>query len=191
MHTIEPHYTWRDYYIAENDEKSPFFGREYSEFYFTHSIYDHYIHPQWDYFGSDTLFLKIVYSDYSRGFSIIEFLGEWNDCLFNDIMFLKRNVIEILLKSGINKFILIGENVFNFHVSDDSYYEEWFDELEEEGWIVALNFREHVKQEFLNEHLDNYIIFGGNFDVFDNWRSFKPLKLFTRIEGELMHRLNP
>ena len=189
MHTIEPHFTWRDYYVAENDEKSPFFGREYSEFYFTHAIYDHYIHPQWDYFGSDTLFLKIIYADYMRGFAIIELIGEWNDCLFNDIMFLKRNVIEVLLKNGINKYILIGENVFNFHVSDDSYYEEWFNELEE-GWIVGLNFREHVKQEFMNERLDDYIIFGGTLDDFYNWRSFKPLKLYTRIEGELMHRLN-
>jgi hypothetical protein len=190
MHTIEPHYTWRNYYIAENDEKSPFFGREYSEFYFTHAIYDHYIHPQWDEFGSETLFLKIIYADYQRGFAIIEFIGEWNDCLFNDVMFLKRNVIEILMENGINKFVLIGENIFNFHVSDDSYYQEWYDELED-GWIVALNFREHVKQEFISGNLDDYIILGGHFDVFDDWRSFKPLKLFTRIVGEIMHRLKP
>ncbi len=189
MHLIEPYYSWRDYYTAENDEKSPFFGREYSEFYFTNTIYDHYIHPQWDHFGSDTLFLKIIYADYARGFTIIELIGEWNDCLFNDIMFLKRNVIEVLIKNGIQKFILIGENVFNFHVSDDSYYQEWFEDLEE-GWIVALNFREHVKQEFFNENLDAFIHFRGDFDIFDEWRTFKPVKLFNHIEGELMHRLD-
>ncbi len=190
MHEIEPHFSWRLYYTAESDERSPFFGREYSEFYFIHTIYNHYIHPQWDDFGSETLFLKIIYADYNLGFAIIEMLGEWNDCLFNDIMFLKRNVVESLIESGIRKFILIGENVFNFHSSDDSYYEEWFSELED-GWIVGLNFRDHVRQEFFNENLDQYIILGGVFDHFDNWRTLSPVRLFTSIEGELMRRLNP
>ena len=45
MHAIEPHYNWRDYYIASEDERSPFYGRIYSEFEFTHAIYDHVIHP--------------------------------------------------------------------------------------------------------------------------------------------------
>ena len=45
---------------------------------------------------------------------------------------------------GINKYILIGENILNFHYSDDSYYEEWFDDNGDNGWIVLLNFREHV-----------------------------------------------
>ena len=36
----------------------------------------------------------------------------------------------------------IGENVLNFHHSDDAYYEEWFDEvMEDDGWIALLNFR--------------------------------------------------
>ncbi|MFP4526315.1 MAG: hypothetical protein ACLFNL_07995 [Bacteroidales bacterium] len=188
MHLIEPHYSWRDVYISENDQNSPFFGREYSEFYFTNTIYDHYIHPQWDYFGSDTLFLKIIYADYSFGFTIIELLGEWNDCLYNDIMFFKRNVIEPLLNKGIDKFILIGENIFNFHVSDDSYYEEWFEELGD-GWIVALNFRDHVKQEFFSEQLDNFIYMGGNFDTYIDWRSYKPYRLFTKIKDQLIRRL--
>src|SRR6056297_37673 len=121
MHTIEPYYNWRKYYRAEADQKSPFSGRKYSEFFFTNSVYNYYIHPQWDDFGSETLFLKIIYNDYLKRFSIIELIGEWNDCLFNDIMFLKRNVIEVLMESGITKFILIGENVFNFRSSDDSY----------------------------------------------------------------------
>ncbi len=94
MHTIEPHYSWRDFYIASEDENSPFYGREYSEFEFTHSIYDHYIHPQWDSIGSSTLFIKILYANYEEGFCIIELMGEWNDCLHNDIMYLKRNIIE-------------------------------------------------------------------------------------------------
>lgn len=188
MHTLEPHYRWRNYYVSENDERSPFFGKEYSEFYFTHTIYDHYIHPQWDYIGSDTLFLKIIYADYNKGFVVIEFLGEWNDCLFNDIMFLKRNVLEVLIKQGIKKFILIGENIFNFHASDDSYYQEWYDDIEQ-GWIAGVNFRDHVRKEFETESLDDFITFGGILDDFDNWRSFPPQLFFQRIDDEISHRI--
>ncbi len=184
MHTIEPYYNWRKYYRAEADQKSPFFGRKYSEFFFTNSVYNYYIHPQWDDFGSETLFLKIIYTDYLKGFSIIELIGEWNDCLFNDIMFLKRNVIEVLIKNGINKFILIGENVYNFHFFDSSYYEEWYDEIED-GWILAMNFQNHVRDELIREGLGDYIIMGGHFDAFDDWRSYKPQKLYGRIIRDL------
>ncbi|HVE60288.1 MAG TPA: hypothetical protein VNA26_00615, partial [Chitinophagaceae bacterium] len=78
MHTIEPFYNWRHLYMSEEDENSPFFGREYSEFEFTNSIYDHFIHPQWDDIGSPTLFMKIIFADYEEGFAVIELLGEWN-----------------------------------------------------------------------------------------------------------------
>ena len=79
MHDIEPFWNWRHRYTAEEDELSPFFGREYSEFYFTNAVYDHAIHPQWDAFGSSTLYLKILYADYDDGFAIIELIGECTD----------------------------------------------------------------------------------------------------------------
>jgi len=47
MQDIEPYYRWRDLYIADEDELSPFYGREYSEFEYTNTIYNYYIHPQW------------------------------------------------------------------------------------------------------------------------------------------------
>ena len=72
MHTIEPYFNWRDLYIASEDEKSPFYEREYNEFEFTHAIYDHLIHPQWDEIGSPTLFIKILFVDYDESFAIIE-----------------------------------------------------------------------------------------------------------------------
>jgi hypothetical protein len=59
-------------------------------------VYDHVIHPQWDNFGS-TLYLKLLFADYDEGYVIIELIGEWNDLLHNDIMFLKRNIIEPLM----------------------------------------------------------------------------------------------
>ena len=60
MHTIEPHYNWRNLYIASEDKLSPFYQREYNEFEFSQAIYDHYIHPQWDQIGSATLYIKII-----------------------------------------------------------------------------------------------------------------------------------
>ena len=78
MHDIEPYFKWRDWYTAEEDTRSPFYGREYSEFEFTHAVYNYLIHPQWDEFGSKTLYLKILYADYDEHFAIIEMLGEWN-----------------------------------------------------------------------------------------------------------------
>src|SRR5210317_610552 len=106
MQDIEPYYGWRDYYISSEDELSPFFGREYSEFEYSNTIYNYFIHPQWDDFGSNSLYLKILFADYNSGFAIIEFIGEWNDCLHNDIMRLKRDVIDDLIHNGINKYIL-------------------------------------------------------------------------------------
>src|ERR1700741_550312 len=119
MHEIEPYYNWRHLYTAEEDENSPFYGREYSEFEFSNTIYNYYIHPQWDDFGSQTLYIKILFVDYDQKYAVIEFIGEWNDAINNDIMLLKRDIVESMMRYGINKFILIGENVLNFHVSDD------------------------------------------------------------------------
>jgi hypothetical protein len=128
MHEIEPYYLWRDDYIAAEDERSPFFETQYSEFYFDKQLYNFLIHPQWDDFGSSTMYIKVLYTDYIENYSIIEFIGEWNDAINNDIMLLKREIIELMIGEGINKYILIGENVLNFHASEDSYYGgRWLD----------------------------------------------------------------
>jgi hypothetical protein len=189
MHDIEPYYAWRHLYIASEDKFSPFYKREYSEFEFTHAVYNYLIHPQWDEIGSSTLYLKILFVNYDEGFAIIELFGEWNDVIHNDIMYLKRNVADALIMKGVTKFILIGEHVFNFHALDDDYYQEWFDDIEE-GWIVALNFRDHNIREFKRANLDYYIAFGGKFDHF-NWRGFEPNQLFHVIDALIMKRLNP
>ena len=188
MHEIEPYYRWRDDYIASEDPLSPFFDTKYSEFEFDKQIYNYLIHPQWDFFGSQTLYLKVLYADYDLGFSIIEFIGEWNDALHNDIMTLKREIIELMVDEGLNKFILIGENVLNFHSSDDCYYEEWFQDVED-GWIAGINFREHVISEFKRNNIDYYINLGGNLDDMA-WRNLKPIQLFKNIEKELSRRLD-
>src|ERR1043165_3494360 len=171
MHEIEPYYNWRHLYTAEEDENSPFFGKEYSEFEFSQAVYNYYIHPQWDEFGSRTLYLKIIYADYELDYAVIEMIGEWNDAIENDIMSLKRDVIDFLMHAGISKFILITENVLNFHSGDKDYYQEWFEENNEnKGWVVALNMSEAAQYDFKRKNLDNYIELVNLSD----WRIYKP-----------------
>lgn len=79
MHSIEPYDRWRGIYDAAEDEKSPFFGREYHEFEFVNQVYNYVIHPQWDEFGSETLYCKILFVDDRQQVAILEFIGEWND----------------------------------------------------------------------------------------------------------------
>ncbi len=187
MHDIEPFYKWQKFYEASEDERSPFYGREYNLFSYTNDIYGYYIHPQWDYFGTETLYIKLIFADYQHKVAILEFIGEWNDALNNDIMFLKRNIIDHLTRQGINQFILIGENVLNFHGSDDSYYEEWFDDVED-GWIAAINFRDFVMDEWQKYNLDWYLNYGGNLEI-NNWRTMKPIDLFEKVKSMVMRRI--
>ena len=190
VHTLEPFYNWRHRYTAEEDERSPFFGTEHSEFEFTHAVYDHAIHPQWDEFGSETLYLKVLFADYDEGCVIIELIGEWNDLLGNDVMFLKRDIVEPMMSHGINRFILIGENVLNFHAGDEEYYSEWFDEANDnDGWIAMLNFREHVRDDMKAANIDQYFLMGGQLDQTD-WRTFEPEDLVEKISGFVQRRLS-
>ena len=185
MHDIEPHFKWRNEYESTNDEILPFYGKVHSEFHFTNKVYNYYIHPQWDEFGSDTLYLKVLFADYEQGFGIIELIGEWNDAINNDIMFLKREIIDPMIDAGIQKFILICENVLNFHGSDDSYYEEWHEDISDEfGWICILNTLEHVEEEMKVHQLHYFMNFGGPFSAV-NWRVLKPKNLFELIQRVL------
>ncbi|MFT4678219.1 MAG: hypothetical protein ACI9RU_000423 [Litorivivens sp.] len=191
MHTLEPYYNWRLHYVASEDPRSPFFDREYSEFSYSQALYNHLIHPQWDDFGSSTLFLKVLFADYSDGFCVIELMGEWNDCLHNDIMILKRDIIEPMMSEGICRFILIGENVLNFHQSDDCYYEEWFDEVEDaDGWVALVNFRDHVLEEFEAANVDSYFVMGGKINELD-WRTHTPRMVYNKIGEHVQRRLGP
>ncbi|WP_138994477.1 hypothetical protein [Larkinella sp. C7] len=188
MHEIEPFYNWEKWYNASDDPNSPFFGRVYNMTQYTNTIYGYYIHPLWDEIGSETLYCKILFADYDRRFVVIELFGEWNDTLHNDIMYLKRQVIDPLVNEQINKFILVGENILNFHGSDDSYYEEWFEDVED-GWIAAVNFRDFVESEWKRFRLDYYMNFGGTLDEIDNWRTLKPAAFFDLVNSLIIRRL--
>jgi hypothetical protein len=183
MHEIEPFYNWRHLYMAEEDEQSPFFGKEYSEFEFSNTVYNYYIHPQWDEFGSRTLYLKILFVDYDFNYAIIEMIGEWNDAVENDIMQLKRSIVDEMIPKGVNKFILITENVLNFHSSDKDYYEEWSDDIKDDGgWVVALNMPEQTQYDFERSHIDYYIKLLES----PNWRTFQPQHLFQLIDNQML-----
>lgn len=186
MHTIEPFYNWRHIYTSEEDQRSPFAGRQYSEFEYSLTVYNYYIHPQWDDFGSRTLYLKVLLADYEEKYAIIEMLGEWNDAVENDIMELKREVLEKFMFEGITKFILVAENVLNFHSDIKDYYEELYEELSEEnGWIVCLNMPDSTQHDFKRAKLNRYI----ELMELDNWRTYKPFHLFKKIDNELSARI--
>ena len=189
MHNIEPFWLWRDLYISAEDERSPLYNRLYNEFEYTNTVYNYVIHPQWDFIGSSTLYLKIIYVDYALSYAIIELMGEWNDCIYNDIMFFKRNIIEPMMQEGINKFILVGENIFNFHASDDCYYEEWHEEIED-GWITPIHFRKHVIDEFKSQRIHYYINFNETINAL-NWRTYQPNQLFCKVESLIKQNLLP
>jgi hypothetical protein len=182
MQDIEPYYKWRSLYAPEADTISPFYGKVYNDSQCSNSIYNYYIHPRWDSIGSSTLYIKVLYTDYEAHYAILEMFGEWNDCLHNDIMFFKRQVIELMQKEGISKFILILDNVLNFHGSDDCYYEEWYEEVSDEnGWIALVNTMDHIDDELHDTRLQFYMHFGKHLNNL-NWRILQPHTFFKKVE---------
>jgi len=188
LHQIEPFDRWLGLYDSSEDQRSPFHGKSYNYDLYSETIYGYYIDPAWDYIGSETLYIKLLYTDYDLRFAIIEAIGEWNDALHNDIMHLKRNIIDHMSIHQIDKFIIIGESVFNFHGSDDSYYEEWFEDVES-GWIAFVNFRDFVQEEMRLYNLDMYMNMGGSLQI-ENWRTQLPLQFFNNIETLIQRRLS-
>lgn len=181
MHDIEPYYKWREYYIASDDRESPFYGKTYDEFTYRNKVYNYFIHPQWDDFGSLTLYSKLLFVDYDEGIAMIELIGEWNDGIGNDVMFLKREIIDHLLRRDISKFIIFCDNVLNFHGDDDSYYEEWYEDTSDEGgWVTFVNVQDHVLQEMENSRLQYYVNLGPSYNNI-NWRHKAPILAIGQV----------
>jgi hypothetical protein len=77
--------------------------------------------------------------------------------------------------------------VLNFHSSDDSYYEEWHEQLEDDyGWVVILNMPNATQHDFKKARITNYVQF---FEL-DQWRTLKPEIIFQTLDNELMKRLD-
>lgn len=188
MHDIEPFYNWQKYYNANEDKLSPFFEKENTGRY-EHTVYEYYIHPDWEDLGSETLYCKVLMVNYTIGYAVIELFGEWNDALHNDVMYLKRYLIDKMTRYNISKFIIIGENIFQFHGGDTDYYEEWLDDTDD-GWITIIGFRDFIISEFKRYGINAFFNYGGQLDL-ENWRAFKPDLLFQFIDNILSKRLNP
>ncbi len=187
MQDIEPFYNWRHLYTAEDDPQSPFYGREYSEFEYSQTLYNYYIHPQWDNFGSRTLYTKLLYADYEQHFVVMEMMGEWNDAIENDIMTLRRNLTDDFFDQGITRFIFITENILNFHSSDDSYYEDWHEQLaDEQGWVIWLNLPIQSRHDFKLAKIDRYVAL---LDL-PQWRTMKPELLYQTLDNHMIKRLD-
>jgi hypothetical protein len=79
--------------------------------------------------------------------------------------------------------------VLNFHSSDDCYYEEWFDEVNDaDGWIALLNFRDHVLEDFASANIDSYFVLGGKLNEL-RWRTLNPDQLFEQVSSHVTRRL--
>ncbi|MCA0363633.1 MAG: hypothetical protein LCH67_06290 [Bacteroidetes bacterium] len=187
MHDIEPFYSWQRYYLPYEDPKSPFFQLEETTEYHN-TVYGYYLHPYWDEIGSETLYCKLIMVNYLQKYAVIELIGEWNDTLHNDVMYLKRFLIDKLLKNGIKYFLLLGDNLLQFHGGEDDYYEEWFEDVED-GWIAAINFRDFILEEFSKFRLDFYFNYGGTLQI-QNWRTLKPDQLFSLVNSLIVRRLS-
>ena len=94
-------------------------------------------------------------------------------------MRVKRDIVDEMVPLGIDKFILIGENILNFHADITDYYEEWLEEVPN-GWMTFLNLRSHVVDELNSYGLDQFFVLGGELDQW-NWRTKKPEQLYNKL----------
>jgi len=145
-----------------------------------HRMYDFVIHPEWDSIGCETLYVKLLFTDYDQGFAVIELLGEWNDAVHNDVMEVKRRLADPLHVQGIDKFLFLADNLLNFHGGEEDYYAEWAEDCEA-GWIVLLNARDHVLQDLRTARLSSYLWAGERYR-FSGWRIQDPLALCQAVD---------
>jgi len=181
MFDIEPHYGWLHMYDPEKDKHSPFYGVEHNIFEFDRSVYNMPAHPLWEDIDSENLLLKILFADYAEGYAIIELMGEWNDLQFNDFKLMCRNCLELLFDYGINKFILICENVFHVYLESDEYYAAFQEDIGD-GWIFLLRGRAEVLAEFEHYGISAYVAWSLQLDAL-NWRKMKPEDLYAAVQA--------
>ncbi|MEO0898513.1 MAG: hypothetical protein AAFY71_19020 [Bacteroidota bacterium] len=187
LHHIEPFYGWLSWYNHEMDENSPFHEEEHNLFFFDKSINNIPAHPLWDDFGSESLLVKIQFADYKEGYAILEMFGEWNDLYDNDFKLLSENVLGLLIDAGIDKFILIAENVFHAYLDADDYYAAMQEELGD-GWISMLRPREGVKEDMEEYGIDQYFYFNPVIDEIP-WRKLKPFQLYFLVQDRMQRML--
>lgn len=190
MFEVEPFYGWLHLYDPEADEYSPYYGVEHNLFEFDRSIYDMPAHPLWEDFDSENLLMKILYADYTKGYCIIELIGEWNDLQFNDFRLMRDNCLQLLKDAGINRFILICENVFSAFLEMQDYYEEFTEDLYPDGYLHLLKARPLVLEEFTRYGISAFVNWSQEIDSM-NWRKMHPDQILTLIEDSYRRILPP
>lgn len=183
MQDLEPFSGWQRYYDPESDEQSPFFGVEHSLLYYDRQVYEYLAHPLWEDIGSEGLLTKILFVDYEQGYAVLEMFGVWNDLIQNDYKLFAENCLTYLVDAGVNKFILIMENILNIYLDTDDYYEAMQDELED-GWIALIRVRPHVKEEMQNFGIGQYFYWSPMLEELQ-WRKLKPQQVFALVEAEM------
>ena len=94
----------------------------------------------------------------------------------------ERYYSDVFMLKGIHKFILITDNVLNSFSDDDSYYEEWYEDVSDhDGWLVFLQMRPHVLEEFKRIRLSYFAHYGEDFDNIP-WRKLAPVHLLEAVE---------
>ena len=183
FHDIEPFYGWLNLYNHEDDPRSPYHEVKHNQFYYDRSVNEMPAHPLWDTIGSESLLIKILYANYESGYAIIELFGEWNDLYENDYKLFAENCLTYLIDQGINRFVLICENVFHAYFESDDYYDAVQEELEE-GWISLIRPRPNVLEEIEAYHLTSYFYHSPLLDDLQ-WRKLKPFQLVDLIESRI------
>lgn len=183
LRDIEPFYGWLGIYNHEIDERSPYHGIEHNQFYYDRSINTIPAHPLWDEIGSESLLIKILFADYEQGFAIIELFGEWNDLFENDFKLLAENCFTYLIDHGIQKFILVCENVFHIYLDTDDYYQALAEELED-GWICTLRLRDEIQEEIEQYGISGYFYWSPLLDELP-WRRLKPYQIYQLVENRM------
>ena len=74
--------------------------------------------------------------------------------------------------------------MFNFHGSDDCYYEEWYEEIkDEQGSIFFINMQKPVMDEIKLFGIQHFVNLGPDFQDI-NWRKMNPMDLMEFVASK-------
>jgi hypothetical protein len=74
----------------------------------------------------------------------------------------------------------------NFHSSDDCYYEEWYEDIADEGgWVTMLGLPEQSRYDFTRAGVNRYVLLT---DV-EEWRTYSAMNLYAKIDNLMVRRI--